>query len=268
MIKINDKTYRDIEKNVGAKKMAQIEQSSGVSVELPQNVKGLAPRPDDSDDKPKMNRSNVDYVLAEHDLVESNTEKIIQLHHEIQTSEKVNLEKAYSIGELIFEQKKRIRHGQFGLWTDKFLPFTRRTCQNYMNLFLHREYLEKEKVHSLTEAYSCLKGESIPDDVIDVDDSLDTKGEWKVVETYVDLDDVKLPKKKAQGLMDTLTVGEKVINQIRNEDFPFEGSKGRYIKVVVQIPIAKYMDKQLIGEFVCAASTLLKPGGKLIFHKM
>ncbi len=271
MIKINEETFRDIEKKVDPEKMAQIKKASGVSVESPHNVEELSPRPDDSDDKPKaiveMNPSQVDYVLSEHDVVESNTEKIIQFHREIQKFEKVNLEKAYSIGELLLEQKKRIRHGQFGRWMDKFLPFTRRTCQNYMNLFLRRELLEKENVQSLTEAYACLQGKPLPNDLIDVDDSLDTKGEWVIAETFVDVDDVELPKKKAQGLMDTLRVSKEVISQIQNEDYPFEGSKGRYIKVVVQIPSAKYMDEPLIGEFVCAVSSLLKPGGKLIFHK-
>ena len=271
MIKITEKTFRDIGKKVGAEKMAQIVKASGVPVEVPQNVEELALRPDGSDDKPKTiaerNPSQVDYVLFEHDVVESNTEKIVQIHHEIQKFEKVNLEKAYSIGELLLEQKKRIQDRQFGRWMDKFLPFTRRTGQNYMKLFLSREKLEKENVQSLTEAYACLKGEPIPDEVIDADDSLDTKGKCVINETFVEVDDLKLPKKKAQGLMNTLDISKEVISQIRNQDYPFLDTKGRYLKVVVKIPIAKYMDGPLIGEFVCAVSSLLKPGGKLIFHK-
>jgi len=271
MITVDEKTFRDITKKVGADKMAEVERASGIAIEVPVKVEEFLTRPLESVDKPmtvaERNRGKVDHVLVEHKTVESNTEQIIQLHNEIEASEKVNLGKAYSIGELLLETKKRIKHGHFGSWMAEYLPFSKRTAQNYMKLFLHREELEKQGVQSLTEAYAHLKGEATPDEVIDADDSLDTKGKWVIVNGSVDVDNLNLPKKKAHGLMDTLTVDKEVIHRIRNQEHPFKNSKERYRKLVVQIPRAKDMDDRLIGEFVCAVSTLLKPGGKLIFHK-
>jgi len=271
MITIDKKTHRDICKKVGLVKMQEIQQFNPDTDVIPQDMLDAVSSTVVNIDKPmtiaERNRGKVDHVLVEHKTVESNTEQIIQLHNEIEASEKVNLDKAYLLGELLFEQKKRIKYGHFGNWMAGYLPFSRRTAQNYMKLFLHREELEKQGVQSLTEAYAHLKGEATPDEVIDADDSLDTKGKWVIVNGSVDVDNLNLPKKKAHGLMDTLTVDKEVISRIRNQEHPFKNSKERYRKLVVQIPRAKDMDDRLIGEFVCAVSSLLKSGGKLIFHK-
>lgn len=214
----------------------------------------------------ERNRGKFDFVLMEHDVVNANIKLIGELHCEIQRHEKIGLEKAIQIGELLYEIKKRIQYKKFGRWEAEHLPFTVRTGQNYMKLYYHKDELASKNITALSDAYAALKGEATPDEVIDADDSVDTESKWQVVETHVSLDTKPLPKKKAKGQIKELTISQEVITRMKNQEFPFEDSRGKYIKIVVGVP-GPGVSSRLIGEFIIEASQLLMSGGKLIIHK-
>lgn len=65
-------------------------------------------------------------------------------------------DKAIRIGELLFEQKEKLKHGEFIPWTKINLPFSDRTARNYMKLFENQEQLKMESVSNLNSAYKLL----------------------------------------------------------------------------------------------------------------
>lgn len=91
------------------------------------------------------------------DLIESKRiEEIKKLHFEIMGNLKISLQNAIKIGELLVEQKKSMRHGEFIPWIEKNLPFSDRTARNYMRLFREKDRLKTETVSDLKEAYNLL----------------------------------------------------------------------------------------------------------------
>lgn len=244
MIKVSEKTYKDIIKNVGKDKMAEIEQ--------------------DSDKSPVQETVTVQATRKTNTL-EQNTTKIIELHNGICDMLAKGLDDAIQIGELLFAQKKIVKHdgGRFTEWASDNLPFSVRTAQRYMKVFRYVDELRKSDIKTLTDAYAHINGEPITDEIVDADDSLKTDD--ITVITSVDLDTLKLPQKKAKGLMTKYT-----LNNSRIDDFvsgrTFQGREGRFRKIVVELKCGNIHNKR-IGEFVCAAEKYLKPGGKLIFHK-
>lgn len=216
----------------------------------------------------ERNRGKRDFVLLEHDVVDANTKLIAQLHDDIIGCLTIGLEKALQIGELLFEQKKRIRYGSFTRWAAEYLPFNIRTAQNYMNLYKCRDELLRKNITTINDAYAALKGETTPEEIVEVDDGVDTSPNLMIIDTRVELDNMALPTKKAKGRMSKLMIDEEVISRIKNEDYPFDQeSKGKYVKIVIEIGNTSKQDATLLGESVIAMSTLLKHGGKLIFHK-
>lgn len=216
----------------------------------------------------ERNRGKFDFVLLEHDVVEANTKLIRQLHDEFLDCLTVGLEKAIQIGGLLFEQKKRIRHGYFTRWAVEYLPLTIRTAQNYMKLYHYREMFRQKEITTISDAYAALKGESTPEEVIEVNDSIDVSSKPMMVDTRVDLDNMTLPTKKAKGRMGKIVIDEEVISRIKNEDYPFDQeSKGKYVKIVIEIRKSCKNDVDLLGESLVAMSSLLKSGGKIIFLK-
>lgn len=216
----------------------------------------------------ELNKGKFDFVLLEHDVVEANTKLIYRLHDEFLECLTVGLEKAIQIGELLFEQKKRIRHGYFTRWAAEYLPFTIRTAQNYMKLYLHKDELKQKKITTISDAYSALKGEATPEEDIEVNDSIDISSKPMIVDTYVELDKMSLPTKKAEGRMGKLVIDEEVISRIKDGDYPFDQeSKGKYVKIVIEIRNTCKNDVKLLGKSFVAMSSLLKSGGKIIFLK-
>ena len=61
------------------------------------------------------------------------------------------------IGELLVEQKKERRHGNFTQWVTDNLPFKIRTAQNYMKVFSNKDKIENENISLLSDAYNVLK---------------------------------------------------------------------------------------------------------------
>jgi hypothetical protein len=230
--------------------------------------KSAVPKSDEPMSILERNRGKFDFVLLEHDVVEANTKRISQLHDEVIGYLTIGLEKAIQIGELLFEQKKRIRYRCFTRWATEYLPFTIRTAQNYMKLYHCKEELEKKKITTISDAYAALKGEATPEEIIVVNDSIDISSKPTIVDTCIDLDNMSLPTKKAKGRMSKLVIDEEVISRIKNEDYPFDQeSKGKYVKIVVEIRNPYKHDVELLGESFIAMSSLLKSGGKVIFQK-
>jgi len=67
------------------------------------------------------------------------------------------LVKVLRIGDLLVQQKQKLPHGHFTKWIEENLPFTTRTAQNYMKVFLNKEHLKNENISLLSDAYNILK---------------------------------------------------------------------------------------------------------------
>lgn len=241
---VSEKELKDIMAKVGHDKM--IVNGQTVGNPLPQSKKS-------------------DLVFTEHSIVDKDMNEIIKLFNEINEHQKISLQKAIKIGELLFEVKTRIKHTYFTMWMKENLPFSVRTAQNYMKLFKFKDVLKNESVSFLTDAYAFIKREGTPDEVIDADDSLDTKGKWEILD--IGIEEETLPTKKAKGLQETLKISYETINRIRDRKYPFNKGAETFLKIVVSVPYKECQSIDLVGDFVFAASKLLKPGGKLIFHK-
>jgi hypothetical protein len=101
--------------------------------------------------------SSADLQICDESNNKDCTEEIINLHDEISQQVKSILPKIMRIGELLVEQKQKMQHGQFTQWVTDNLPFSVRTAQNYMKVFLNKEQLKNENVSLLSDAYNILK---------------------------------------------------------------------------------------------------------------
>ena len=88
--------------------------------------------------------------------------QITDLHSKIISHLRQSLQKAIKIGELLTEQKKSLRHGEWGPWIKRNLPFSDQTARNYMKLHHHRDTFKIKNVLNLTEAYRLLSEEKKP----------------------------------------------------------------------------------------------------------
>ena len=149
------------------------------------------------------------------------------------------------------------------------MPFTIRTAQNYMKLLRYKEQLQDQNITSLSNAYALINGEPTPEEVISADGSTNTSTEgWSFVKSTVSLDGFESPKRRPKGFVGKLQIDKELVTRMVNEEYPFEGRKGKYLKMVIAIPSStKSMDPKLLGDFLHTACDYLKPGGKLIFHK-
>lgn len=90
-------------------------------------------------------------------IEKSRITEIWDLHTKFIESLKKSLEYGMKIGELLTKQKSDLKHGQFGIWIDENLPFSRRTAQNYMKVYRERDRLKNATVSHLTDAYRVLE---------------------------------------------------------------------------------------------------------------
>jgi hypothetical protein len=213
--------------------------------------------------QPKAKTDKKEYFLVAED--DSVTQEIIDLHNRIQETQRRNLADAQGIGERLLKQKNSIKHGYFTLWVDENLPFTRRTAQNYMKLFLYKEELAKHEVATLSDAYYVLRGEATPDEIIDADEGINTSSDPQLIYPTVNIESISLPKRKATGEIRGLDLTEETVKKF--EEGFYKDSLGTMLKLVIRLKHPKYQDPNLTGRFVCAAIDYLKPGGKIIFHK-
>ena len=287
MIRIDEKTFRDIAKKVGPEKMKAVgtvvpsasENEPQAQQPEPSNIIGTEHIAQSERDGVSVKdismsvfeRNNLgkNIVFTEEKVVEENKRQIIQLHNEICEYMKVSLEKAMKIGELLFEQKKRIIRGGFIQWEKKNMPFTVRTGQNYMKLFCYKEQLQAQNITSLCDAYAFINGEAMPNEVISATDSTDvTSTSCSIVGSTVSQDGFEFPKRRPKGLQTELQIDRELVTRMANEECPFEGLKGKYLKIVVDVSnFKKTTDPKLLGDFLYNACDYLKPGGKLIMYK-
>lgn len=92
----------------------------------------------------------------------SRIEEIIRIHNELQKLYHSGLERAIRLGELLEEQKKNSKHGDFEGWIEENLPFSVRTARNYRMIFKNREFLKRQAVADLNSAYLLLIEEKDP----------------------------------------------------------------------------------------------------------
>jgi hypothetical protein len=203
-----------------------------------------------------------DLIIGKPDVVRANTQQIIELHNAILGCLRIGLEKAIAIGDLLFEQKKLIKFGKFTGWCRRNLPFCPRTAQRYMKLSMWKEQLSKKQIMTINEAYRLVEGEPFPDEIIDADESTNTRPKWAITSADVEVDSLSLPKKRAKGIQAEMAITRHSLDNMRNNELYRQGS---YIKIVANMPSKQHTD--LIAEFIVVASDLLKQGGKLILHK-
>jgi len=67
------------------------------------------------------------------------------------------LKTALSLGEMLFEQKRSMRHGEFTDWIEENMPFTPRTARNYMKVYKNRNLVEFSGSLNVSAAYDLLK---------------------------------------------------------------------------------------------------------------
>lgn len=99
-------------------------------------------------------------VLSKRDIELNKIQKITELHEEIKTLMINSLEKAFTIGQLLEEQKKELPHGEFIPWIEKNLPFGDRTARNYITVYKNKDILKRKAVSDLNNAYIFLREET------------------------------------------------------------------------------------------------------------
>jgi hypothetical protein len=97
------------------------------------------------------------------------TQEINRLHEEIeglwegiQTAQKEAFQKALRVGQLLTEQKKRMKRGEWTPWLQGgTLRFSHQTAYNYMELYKRRQELKIQNVLKLSDAYRYIRGEEL-----------------------------------------------------------------------------------------------------------
>lgn len=245
--------------------MLEIDESALVGLDHISDFAIVRARPKDYKPKgqPKPKTDKQEYFVEAEDVAA--TEKIIELHKAIKDSMRRSLEDAQKIGELLFEQKKRIKHGFFTTWVAEQVGLNTRTAQNYMLLYHYKEELARLEITSLSDAYFVLRRQAVPDEIIDTDDSINTDPKSPSISVTEDLEKLSLPKRKATGKIRDWDLSEDLIQKLENG--MYQDLNGTLIKVVVSLRKIRNSDPALTGRFIGAVAKILKPGGKIIFHK-
>ena len=85
---------------------------------------------------------------------ESAAPVINRLHAEICDAARTTIDKAIRIGQLLTEQKARLKHGQWLPWLETNVEFSRQTADNYRRIYDRREELKSLNIGNLTDAYA------------------------------------------------------------------------------------------------------------------
>jgi len=80
---------------------------------------------------------------------ESQVQKIIQLHNEVELVAQTIMQKAVIIGELLTKVKASLPHGTFVEYTTNTFPFKIRTAQMYMKAFARRDLIDSGEINAL-----------------------------------------------------------------------------------------------------------------------
>lgn len=89
-------------------------------------------------------------------LVLSRIEEISTLHSANETDVATMMKRVIRIGELLFEQKSSMKHGEWIPWVELNLPFDRTQASRYMKVHKERDRLNDESTQHLTGAIASL----------------------------------------------------------------------------------------------------------------
>lgn len=89
------------------------------------------------------------------EIERSRIEEINHLHAEVETHLKMTVEGAIRIGELLTEQKKSLKHGEFLSWLKLNISFSRRTATRYMKIYKGRDRFKWDTC-PISKAYQSL----------------------------------------------------------------------------------------------------------------
>jgi hypothetical protein len=257
MNKLSTKEYKELKRQVGEEKMAQIERDSGYTdMQLHKKVEKSKQK---QNNKQREKATEV-IVSRQKDTVEleSNTHNIIKLHQSIVDMLSKSLLAAIEIGKLLFEQKGIIKHGEFTNWVSANLPFTLRTAQRYMKLYQYKEALNAKGVTSITEAYHQVFSEPISDAIIAVDDSIIMPGSYLRITDYANLDEIELPKPRQTGRQEKFILRNDFIDEVvRGDCFSFQNAEECYSKIIIGLCKNEPTLKRL-GELIAALEKYLR----------
>lgn len=108
-------------------------------------------------------------------VVKGPVEEINQLHAEMNELAETAVQKAIRIGELLTEQKKLCKRGQWLSWLEANVQFHRSLANRYMVIYIGRVKLECRDVSTFEEAYRIIvpkdkpikkKKQSLQDDIV------------------------------------------------------------------------------------------------------
>lgn len=86
-------------------------------------------------------------------------DSIVKLHNEVMLSVKTTMDKVMQIGNLLLDIKEEIPYGEFCSYVDKNLPFSMRTAQNYMRVYLNKDKIKEIK--DVSSAYAMIENKSL-----------------------------------------------------------------------------------------------------------
>ncbi len=86
-------------------------------------------------------------------LVQNPTREIVRLHEKIGNAYRTSLMDAIRIGELLTEQKEVLKHGEFIVWVEGTLSFTKQMAHKYMKVYAHREDFKSQPRLTFAEAF-------------------------------------------------------------------------------------------------------------------
>jgi hypothetical protein len=88
--------------------------------------------------------------------LDATAKEIRQLHAELFALAKTSLDKAICIGQLLYDVKGRLKHGEWLPWLKNNVPFSQSSAFRYMSCYSRRKELKKVKVADLGDAYALL----------------------------------------------------------------------------------------------------------------
>jgi hypothetical protein len=139
------------------------------------------------------------------------SKEILRLHERISNAFRTSLTDAIRIGELLTEQKKALKHGEFIPWIEQNLPFNRQAATNYMKVYARRE--EVQALPDMTSAYRLLGMRKPPSEGLKLEPSsnLDSRTEEVKCIPGIHLEPVTPRNDSEEGVEpEIVTVGEDV----------------------------------------------------------
>lgn len=94
--------------------------------------------------------------MNDEEITKAAVAEINRLHRKIMKAARQSLEEAIRIGELLEQEKSKLRHGSWLPFLKAYVEFDERTARRYMRVFTHRDTLKSDNVTDLSAAYQYL----------------------------------------------------------------------------------------------------------------